>query len=102
MKKDQMELFMNILKIITTLQKYYRKDSLYTGLGIRSNQISNCEQFVQIAQDKWATVSKSLRSLRGNERSWAKNERPWVIRSSRSEEMSKWAILRSKMLAKKI
>ena len=52
MKKDQMELFMNILMIITTLQKYYRKDSLYTGLGIRSNQISNCERFAQIIQDK--------------------------------------------------
>ena len=31
--------------------------------------------------DKWATVSESLRSLRGNEGSWA-------IRSGRSEEMS--------------
>ena len=27
----------------------------------------DCERFTQIAQDKWATVSKSLRSLRGNE-----------------------------------
>ena len=48
------------------------------GLGIRSfahrsfrsNQMSDCEQFAQIAQDKWATVRESLRSLRGNERPW--------------------------------
>ena len=37
--------------------------------SFRSNQMSDCERFAQIAQDKWATVSKSLRSLRGNERS---------------------------------
>ena len=43
--------------------------------------MSDCERFAQIAQDKWATMSESLRSLRGNERSW-------VIRSGRSEEMS--------------
>ena len=39
------------------------------------------EQFAQIAQDKRATVSESLRSLRGNELSWA-------IRSGCSEKMS--------------
>ena len=49
--------------------------------SFRSNQMSNCERFTQIAQDKWATVSKSLRSLRGNE--W-----PWANHSGRSEEMS--------------
>ena len=43
--------------------------------------MSVCERFAQIAQDKWATVSESLRLLRGNERLWA-------IRSGRSEEMS--------------
>ena len=48
------------------------------GLGIRS--FAHCS-FTQIAQDKWATVSESLRSLR-------ENERPWAIRSSRSEEIS--------------
>ena len=36
--------------------------SLIRSFG--SNQMSNCEQFAPIAQDKWATVSKSLRSLR--------------------------------------
>ena len=46
-----------------------------------SNQMSDCERFAQISQDKWATVSKWLRSLRGNEQLWA-------IRSGRSEEMS--------------
>ena len=49
--------------------------------SFRSNQKSDCERFAQIAQDKWATVSELIRSLRGNERSWA-------IRSGRSEEMS--------------
>ena len=36
-----------------------------------SNQMSDCERFAQIAQDKCATVRDSLRSLRGNERPWA-------------------------------
>ena len=42
-----------------------------------SIQMSNCEQFAQIAQDKWAT----LRSLRGN-------KRPWANRSGCSRQMS--------------
>ena len=33
----------------------------------RSDQMSNCERFAQIAQDKRATVSKSLRSLMSKE-----------------------------------
>ena len=44
--------------------------------SFRSNQMSgDCERFAQISQDKWATqrkwaiVSDSLRSLRGNEQS---------------------------------
>ena len=46
------------------------KNLKITGLEIRSfcsNQMSNCERFAQIAQDKWATVSDSLRSLMINE-----------------------------------
>ena len=43
--------------------------------------MSDCERFAQIAQDKSATVSESLRLLRGNEQSWA-------IHSGCSEEMS--------------
>ena len=46
-----------------------------------SNQMSNCEQFAQITQDKWATMSESLRLLRGN-------ERPWANRSGHSRQMS--------------
>ena len=34
----------------------------------RFNQMSDCERFAQIAQDKWATVSDSLRSHMINER----------------------------------
>ena len=49
--------------------------------SFRSNQMSDCERFAQIAQDKWATLSELLRSLRGNEQLWA-------IRSGRAEEMS--------------
>ena len=41
--------------------------SLIAHRSFRSNQMSDCEWFVQIAQDKWATVSKSLRSLTKNE-----------------------------------
>ena len=44
--------------------------------SFRSNQMSDCKQFAQIAQDKWATLSESLGSLRGNERSWAKRSGP--------------------------
>ena len=32
-----------------------------------SDQMSDCEQFAQITQDKWATVSESLRLLMTNE-----------------------------------
>ena len=47
----------------------------------RSNQMSNCERFAQIPQDKWATVIKSLRSLMSK-------EQPWANRSGRSWQMS--------------
>ena len=62
--------------------------------SFRSNQMSDCERFTQIAQDKWVIVRELLRSLRGN-------EQPWGTRSGRSEEMSEW-VIRSKILAKKI
>ena len=46
------------------------------GLGIcsfayHSNQMSECKRFAQIAQDKWATLSKLLRLLISEERPWA-------------------------------
>ena len=34
----------------------------------RSEEMSNHERITQVAQDKWATLSDLLRSLRGNER----------------------------------
>ena len=49
--------------------------------SFRLNQMSNCERFAQIAQEKWATVSELLRSLRGN-------EQLWTIRSGPLEKMS--------------
>ena len=104
------------LKIHIARCVYLRSIGLKPGLGIRSfahltfssNQMSNCERFAQISQDKWATVSESLRSLRENEQSWAN-------RSGCSRQMSnhercnqvvqrKWENERfaQKMLAKKI
>ena len=47
----------------------------------RSGQMSKCEQFAQVAQDKWVNVSNSLRSLRTN-------EQLWVNRSDRSGQMN--------------
>ena len=45
--------------------------------SFRSNQMSDCEGFPQIAQNKWATVSELLRSLKTI-------EQPWANRSGRS------------------
>ena len=43
-----------------------------------SDQMSDCERFAQIAQDKWATVSKSHRSLMPKEWPWANcSRRSW-------------------------
>ena len=50
-----------------------------------SRQMSDCEWIAQVAQDKWAIVSKSLKSLMTNEQLWA-------IRSGGSWLMSKWVI----------
>ena len=60
----------------------------------RSEEMSDRERIAQVAQRKWATVSKSLRSLKTN-------EQPWAIHSGRSEEMSEWAICSKKILQKK-
>ena len=56
-----------------------------------SNQMSDCERFDQIAQDKWATVCKSLRLLKTNERLWAN-------RSGRSPKMSELLVFLSESL----
>ena len=50
--------------------------------SLRTNE--QMERFAQVAQGKWATVSKSLRLPMTNERMWA-------ICSGRSRQMSKWA-----------
>ena len=47
----------------------------------RSFVMSDCEQFAQIAQDKWATVRESLRSLMSK-------EPLWMNRSGRSRQKS--------------
>ena len=43
-----------------------------------------CEQIAQVAHQKWARMSDSLRLL-------TKNERPWANRSGLSPKMCKWA-----------
>ena len=76
--------------------------------SFRSNQMSDCERFAQIAQDKWATMSESLRSLRGNERPWAKHSGCSRQMSDRERfaqvAQDKWANDRfaPKILAKRI
>ena len=48
-----------------------------------SNQMSDCDQFDQISQDKWATVSESLRSLILKERPWANHSGcSWQMKES--------------------
>ena len=50
-------------------------------ISLKSNE--RCERIAQFAHQKWATMSNLLRSLRGNERSWANH-------SGRSPKMSEW------------
>ena len=59
----------------------FRSNQLWAIHSDHSRQMSDRERIAQVAQRKWATVSESLRSLKTN-------ERPWAIRSGRSEEMS--------------
>ena len=72
------------------------------------NQMSNCERFAQIGQDKLATVSKSLMSLISKERPWANHSGPsWQMGDrERFAQVAhdKWANERfaQKILAKKI
>ena len=46
--------------------------------------MSDCEQISKIAQDKWATVSKSIRSLMKNERPWAKSLRSLMAKEQQN------------------
>ena len=50
--------------------------------SFRSNQMSNHERIAQVAQDKWATVSNSLRSLRGNEQMSDSLKKIWLTKSN--------------------
>ena len=49
-------------------------------ISLKSN-----ERFVQIAQDKWATVSESLRSLKTNDQPWANRSGPSWQMSNREQ-----------------
>ena len=46
-----------------------------------SEEMSDCERIAQVAQDKWATMSNSLRSLRGNERMSDSLKKFWLKKS---------------------
>ena len=46
-----------------------------------SEEMSDREQIAQVAQDKWATMSDSLRSLRGNERMSDSLKKFWLKKS---------------------
>ena len=56
--------------------------------------MSDCERFAQIAQDKWVTVSDSLRSLRENERPWANHSAEMSDREQIAQvTQDKWATM---------
>ena len=60
------------LEYSRSLIVFYRAgNSLICSSLICSIQMSDCERFAQIAQEKWSTVSESLRLLKTNERLWA-------------------------------
>ena len=56
------------LYFCTLFTVFYKFKKKTKNLLIPSEQ---SERIAQVAQDKWATMSDSLRSLRRNERSWA-------------------------------
>ena len=55
-----------------------------SSLLIHSKLVTNLSDLLTVAHQKWATMSNSLRSLRGNEWLWANCSR----RSGQTEEMS--------------
>ena len=66
------------------------KDSLIPSFLVNESELLRlltkkewCEWIAQVSHQKWATMSNSIRSLRGNERSWAN-------RSGCSLKMSEW------------
>ena len=77
-KSESLKKIVFFVRFLHFFYKFFKKgkDSL-----IPSKQ---SERIAQVIQDKWATVSDSLSSLRMNERSRAN-------RSGRSPKMSKWA-----------
>ena len=62
------KLFQGEKKTSSMIQGWEFAHLLIAHLLILLNQMRDCEWFAQIAQDKWATVSESLRSLKTDER----------------------------------
>ena len=56
-------------------------ERLWTICSDRSRQMSNHERIAQVAQDKWATLRNSLRSLRGNEQMSDSLKKFWLKKS---------------------
>ena len=63
------------------ISSFLVSDVSESRISLKSNE--QCEWIAQVAYQKWATMSNSLRSLRGNEQSWANC-------SGRSPKMSEW------------
>ena len=86
--------FIKFLRTLIANQGWEFAHSLIAHLLISLKSNEQLWRFAQIAQDKWATVSKSLWLLRGN-------EQPWANRSGRSRQMSDRERFAQKILAKK-
>ena len=56
-------------------------ERLWAICSDRSRQMSDHELIAQVAQDKWATMSDSLRSLRGNKQMSDSLKKIWLKKS---------------------
>ena len=64
-----------------SLSSLKSNERLWAICSNRSRQMSDPEQIAQVAQDKWATLSDSLRSLRGNEWMSDSQKKFWLKKS---------------------
>ena len=69
------------------LSSFLVSDVSESLIALKSNE--QCERMAQVAHQKWATMSDSLRSLRGNEQSWANgSEFKWANSQTCRKPMS--------------
>ena len=77
---SRMQAGLGISSFAHSLKSLRTNEQMWAICSGRSGQMSECEQFAQVAQDKWATVSESLRSLRTNEQLWAnRSGHSWLM-----------------------